>query len=339
MPSFRPAEGKCTGFEMGFYRRLGSDAFISLAALETTIVHSGSYALRVPSTFATDGYWGIDFPAETEFYLSVWCFPNGADALEYTGLGKIRIILLDAHTLELVLNDGHWDAYMGGNKIADGTRSIVNDWHRVEIHISLAGVFQTRINGVDDINYNGPTTYGTNPQLGIDWICLYTDARNPTRSIYWDDFTLGYDNWADDIRYDPVLVPIADVAPQEWSLSTGSAAYALVDAVPTVSGSASGSYIYSGSSGSKVRFEFSNWDGSGKVPEFVTVWAYANKNDAVAHKLNFLAYDGSGSSGSAKNLQNSDFFAAYTMTTAPSGSAWSNTAIDDLQIALESGII
>ena len=80
--------------------------------------------------------------------------------------------------------------------------------------------FTSRINGLQDIAYS---TTG--------WDSTIERVLLGLRGSYFDDVSYGHSGWPGDIRYE-VLVPNAVQGTNEWTCSTGTDHYALVDEIP-----------------------------------------------------------------------------------------------------------
>ncbi len=323
-----------TGFEPGTLVLEAADysAGVNLVGV-TGASKTGSYGLRV-GTWANLTGWAR-FPAATggsTVYIGAWVHPSS----NWARNDALRIYMATADgTAGLRLNNVHkWDAHVGGAWVANGSRVVPNNWHYVEIYISVAnagGIIQTKIDGIDDINFVGDTQSGA----ATDPVYLYIYVLNQPVGVfsYVDDLSIGTGDWPHDIRYD-ALVPDSDDAVQ-WLRSAGADNYALVDERPA----SDADFVYTITDGHKDKYTLTDFNAAGKNPLYVMQWCRAKKDVAAAHQLKLVTDDGVESINGAQNLLTTYSYLRRLLTTKPSGGAWTDAALDALKIGQEAVIV
>jgi hypothetical protein len=336
-----------TGFEMGrVVTRAGtvvasnSDHVIPLVS--STIKHTGGYAFRVQTKQFRKAHVMFYRPeASNDIYVSVWGYYD-----EYASKYPFICFMVDgAKIAELRWDLGnYWDAYVNDVKVADGTVAVpLNTWQHIQIHFTCgaSGVFETIIEGQEDISYSGNTQPGASDQ--VEAVGLGGDAVGTGGyDFYCDDFCFGTGGWPGDVRFDPLYVD-GDVAGEcDWEPSAGSDHYALVDEVPP----SSTDYIYARSDLGERLETPGTWDdtdGLGNVvknPFAVVVWADVRKQDGNQDdRLSLVQSDGSNEvAQAAESLLTSYENRWYIREAAPDGGEWTTAKVNTLVIGLEADV-
>ena len=324
-----------TGFEVGSTELVVASDVTGTVTADSGTKHTGSYALKLYGDTATDAVFGIQLDAaQTELYISAWLNASN-DSVEPSRFEVITSTEFDAVGIR---NDGsYWDAYVDGVKVADGAVSAAGGgWHLVELYVSIgdSGAIQSKIDGVADLNYSGDTKPATATTITkVEFHQTGSVSHNP--SFYIDDLTIATGGWIGDVRYDAVLVPTADTAQKEWTPSTGSDNYALVDEVPP----SDVDYVSAGSTGYKDLYALANWSPAESTyqVEFLVDWIRAKKGTAADQQIRSVVLSGTTeSSGGSIALSTTYRYYQRLLTTDPDTSAvWDTTGIDALQVGQE----
>jgi hypothetical protein len=328
--AFTPEFG--TGFEMGHVDVIPSPLRQN-AAIATTPVKTGTYSMRIsgPSGGA-QGWITFERSVPSEYLdLAVWVYPHAGDTAN-----RIILTLDDAHTLSLRRYEDTktWDFYVDNSLAESGTIETLTDaWQHIQLRafIDGSGYFQTKIDGVPDIDFSGDTQPDTGTD--VESVKIWNQGvSNYEYVMYIDDVVYGTGDWPGDIRFD-ALVPNGDSSVQ-WTPSTGSDNYALVDERPP----STADYVSAGSPGLEDLYDLADWSGTAKTPQFVMAWAYAKKDVAGDIQLQlFVDSNSSESSGSPLDLTTTDAYYSHLAATDPNGSiAWLDNAIDALKIGIRS---
>jgi len=317
------------GWEMGYVpKRPGKFVVDSANVNCVTGGHTGTYCLELNNFFRSPYFYVIRDTPSAQVDVAVW-----ARHIFDDGDARIHVLVDGSTRVELRYNAGrHWDAYVSGSPVATGGVILVNNtWQHIQLRVTIAaeGSVQTRINGMADIDYSGNTGAGSINQVGM----MINSTGPEASSLYCDDFVFGEGGWPGDLRIDPLIIN-ADTATKEWTPSTGSDNYAVVDERP-----ASTSDYVSTTADARDLYELAAWDddGGSKTPIGLTVWAYALKMDAsFDDKLRLLQSDGANEaqSGYLSFLTPADCHFFFRVTD-PAGGSWSKADLDDLKIGIE----
>lgn len=147
-----------------------------------------------------------------------------------TNTGIVYIYLTDGQSLSIRWDGDAWDAYVGSTKVADGAHYGMNNYRHLAVAFSVAnsgGTIKTWIDGFQDINYTGDTQPGTSDQ--IDYVMFLQAAASG--GYYLDNLVIGYGDFPGEVKL--MYLPVsADTAQADWTPSSGSDHYALVDEIP-----------------------------------------------------------------------------------------------------------
>lgn len=326
-----------TGFECGT-REINGASNMNHANMGvlTSSPHTGSYYWRVYGVSGGNYYTRWDVTGSpTKLMISAWVKINNAGSGAYLG-----VTLSDGVKIGIKFDGLYWDAYCNGSKVADGTKPVwdTTRWHHVQLYVFSddSGKIYTKVDGLADISYSGDTKPSS--ASDINYVYFWADNLSATYEWYVDDFTFGTagseSDWPGDIRYD-VLVPTADTATQQWDMSTGVSAYALIDEVAP----SDTDNIYTEVNSEQSIHDITDWTGTGKTPQWVNIWVRAKKDAADSSDLKIIDSDGINTRvGSAVGLTTAYAHYLKVITTNPDTSALSDAGIDGLKVGVESVI-
>jgi hypothetical protein len=314
-----------TGFEMGNVPVATGNVSGGLITGATN-VKTGTYAL----TLGGGSFIRIPIPASTELYMSVWMRPQGTGPhIYFSNLSQANPIGLRYMT---GATGSRWNAFRGGTQIAVGTVfSGLAEYVHVQMRVvkhGVSGVFQSYINGILDINFTG----NADPGGGGDFEWAYITGSG-TNSSQCDDIVVDSANWPGDVRF-VALAPNADTATKQWSRSTGSDNFSLVNTIPANDAT----YVHTDVDAQQDLYDVGNWSNSGLTAKLLVHWLRARKETANTQQVKPLLKSGATlNTGAAINL--STTFAPYYKiheTDPNTSAAWTSSAIDAVQIGQES---
>ena len=322
-----------TGFEMGSKEIVPASDITGSVAIDTSIVHTGAYSLRLYGNVSDNGYFKIQLASDVaELYVSAWLYASADSDAQ----SRFLFVTTDGYFIELRNDTVYWDAYVNGSKVADGSVAAAGEsWHLVEFHaiIGDSGTIQSKIDGVADIDYSGDTKPGTGTEITkVSFLQGGYIAHNPF--CYIDDVTIATGDWIGDVRYGAALVPTADTAVKWWEPSTGTDNYALLDELPP----SDTDYVSSGSPGSKDLYEMSDWtEVSSSTIQFLVDWIRARKGTAGDQQIRSIVKSGgTESSGGSIDLSITYRYYGRILATDPDTSAaWEDAGVDALQAGQE----
>ncbi len=328
--SYNPIWG--TGFEMGAIPAPSADIHIAAGSvLEVSSgyagAHTGTYFLFIDGS----AYMRVEVGgSQGELYQGLWVYPNDNDET-----ARIQFVLSSGHIIELKYRNANntWDAYVNGSNIASGSIE-TSGWHHVQFYLLAAnsGQIITKIDGTEDINYEGDTTPGVSNT--IEYARVQNTGISATR-FFIDDWTFGDDGWPGDMRFDPILA-VGDTPTEEWDLSAGADSWDLLDEVPP----SDSDYIFSTVNGEQTIVELDAWDAVDKLPQFVMLWARAKKDVADAHQIQIIKSDGVNTRvGDAQDLLTSYSYVYELLRSSPDGFQWDDTKVDNLNAGVQSVVV
>lgn len=322
------------GFEVGILPVNPSKIFygVNSGKISSTVVHTGRYSASFNNVYAPVKF-GVS-PNRSNLDLTLWLWPYTTSTVQ------VRILMLDGKFVDIRRNTAtnHWDFHIDDVLAVNGSvATVAGSWQHIQIRatIDVVGSFETRIDGIPDISFNGNTIPGANDTIEFWGVFPRTTASN-----YIDDVVHGQGGWPNDLRIDP-LYPSADTATIEWNNLGGGDNYEDVDSAPP-----SIPYIYTDIDATDI-YELDDWDdtdGMGNVikdPIAVTNWTQVRKEDGTRDdKISFIQTDGANIAQSAMDsilttYQNIDYLRLLT----PSGGAWSKADIDGLEVGVEADMV
>jgi len=327
---FVPMVG-CTGFEPGS-AEVVNISYASRLSMETVLIHSGVYSLELDGYSAAAYAKFIVDDTLAEIYLGAWIRPGSSDASRYFEFS----VQVDGDFIGVRYDGQFWDAYVDGVKVADGAVAhTIDQYHLAELHIVIdnSGTIETKIDGIPDINYSGDTQPAASTDIDFVRVYQYPGSLGQHKRSYVDDFCMGTGDWPGDIRYAIALVPDADTAQKDWTPSTGSLNYDMVEDVPPNDAE----YVSGGSVNDKDLYTLSDWTaGANEEPRFLVDWVRAKKDVADTVDIDLIVK--SASTESSGSFVPSTSFAYYSriLDVDPDTSAeWTEGGINALQIGQE----
>jgi len=320
-----------TGFEYGTIAMFNKSG-VETPAIDTTSPKTGNYAVEIRGG-GSQGW--MDFPTITgstndnEIYLAFWMHPHQALGDEYS---RAYVYLSDGQTLSIRRrSDDRWDLYVGASNVAQGVIDTPDSWHHVELHVivdDVAGLIESRIDGVSDASFSGDTKPGTSASFNGGKVRMTGNT-----SDWWvDDVIYRDDNWSGGIRFER-LVPNGDNSVQ-WEPSSGGTNYVLVDEVPP----SDSDYVRASGTAFKDKYDLTDWDGTNKSPVYLQFLFRAQKEVTDGSTVKILVDDGVEGAGNEFALLTSYAYYFYGREDRPSGGAWDENTIDNLLIGFESTI-
>lgn len=241
-------------------------------------------------------------------------------ALGFAYCGGVRSDIATVKSLGTI----GWDATTGHLTFAGATGTatvLLNLWYYYEIVLDkTAGTVQLWVNNGKDIEVAMPTSAQFLTQYEVTWNSEPTD-RKYLDDLYFVDNSGGVRN----DRLGPLAIetrlPTADVD-KEWTPSTGTDHYPLVDNEPPVATD----YIQSNTSGATDTFLSNEGLPTGVQIIAVGLTVLNYKSDIDARQLGMVV----GKKGQTQrevvdtNLSTSPKYSYAVFETAPDGSAWSD---------------
>jgi hypothetical protein len=165
-------------------------------------------------------------------YMAFRVYPNNTsyarDILQFNDPTGVQM------TLSRNTSNGYLEFYSGSRASlkATGTHAVNHSgWHLVELYYlphATSGVFQTKVDGVADIDFSGITSPRT---ANVGNVMFGTWLAPSYWSGYFDDIIIDDAEWIGDTRVVPLLITGDDASPQ-WIPSTGATQYGVIDEVP-----------------------------------------------------------------------------------------------------------
>lgn len=146
----------------------------------------------------------------------------------------------------------------GPTELAKSTRQIAaGAWNHIETIVEIGVGVSVRVNGKSFVNYTGTTDFAQVGDDTIAQVCIgHFDSSIPVEYnlLWWDDMFVQSGDTIDflgqlEVHY---LRPIADQVPQDWELTTGVNAYALINEIPPDDDT---DYLFAEGVGDQSRFE------------------------------------------------------------------------------------
>jgi len=318
-----------TGFEHGSVDFLPEGVRQGCAAVSSSPApKTGNFCCKISS----NNYMTFNVTAGTEFYLAVWVYVRCSHST-YNDHFSVLFQGGDS-TIKLGLGTAPYTyrLWIGSTQVATGTHYLDWDkWHHLQVYVKCAdtnGRVVVKVDGITDIDYTGDTKSGSSAQLtSVKFSHAYSLGDEGYYGI--DDLCIRDDQWPGDIRF-VALVPDGDIT-RQWTPSSGSDHYALVDEVPP----SDSDYIYTSTSGARDMFSLSDFDATGKEPIAVTAWARGWKNRAEADQLKLILSDGTNEVSQTGDLMTTPTYIWKTFESAPDMSEWTDEALDNLRLGVE----
>lgn len=220
-------------------------------------------------------------------------------------------------------------------------------WYMLEMYATIndtSGSVIVKQNGIEIMNFSGDTKYSSYTSFNrVGWRGSHGALFNENNSIYIDDIALNDANGSEDNSWCggghvELLIPASDGDTLEWTPSSGSVHYEMVDEIP-----ADGDATYVSASAAKVdMYYLSPFSGSGKGP-IGRVWVTARARDASYNGGNFRVGIKT-SSGSILmsdwqplgGLYDTNIQSSASPLNPDDDAAWEVADINGLQVVIES---
>lgn len=310
----------------GTYGALGGS---NINSITTDPVKTGTYAVQwAGSGILTSGRQWYRFPhtGGNQACVAQWIYPGNAAQWPF-----MDVVLEDGSTIGVRwTSSGTWVMEIDYGTVVSGTLVTAGyTWTHVQFTVTIdgtSGIFQTKIDGIDDIDYSGDTQPDTSTEIAYVRIG-YNYVGNAGTAPATDDFTYGTGDLPGDVRFD-VLYPTADNS-VEWTPSTGSDNYALVDEIPPDTDD----YVTtSGSAVATDKYDMSDWVGTAKTPIFIAQWMQAMKDTAGYGGVELYVESGGqeSTSGSFNVATSWQYYQNIIMVDPDTSGSWTESAIDDV---------
>jgi hypothetical protein len=306
--------------------------FTSYSLLDSTIkrFETSNYSLRV----AHLQYVRYKLP-ETKTEII-----TGVAVRKSSGTYKYDILqfLDSAYNSQLVVN---WSGSVvtfkrGSTVIATSTVDFISGtWFYIATKIVFddsTGSIEFWVNGVKDIDVTGLDTKNTSV-TGIDVVSLYGSGSY----VWFDDWyimdtTGDYNNSIIPEARISMLLPSADTAQKDFTASTGSDNYAMLN------DNNESAYVYASLNESKDLYEMTNIPISAENVYGMLIHTYAEKTDTELTSIK-LVTESNGNS----NISNSFYLRAgssmlckHLVEKDPNGNIeWTNSSINDVKVGME----
>jgi len=300
----------------------------------TTIIRPGG---SVASWTVTGGTNGVYFPAaEGEFYFSTGIYIATATAsvnlLEFRDIdNNLQVAVrynLGSGTIDVQRGTGG----ASGATIASGAIPVtIATWFLLEGHVVIdnaTGVFTTKINGVQDVNFSGDTQ-GTANATVTNWRANITAGT----TVYYDDILFDDAVWIGDSHL-IYLYPTGAGYSTQWTPSAG-ANWQCVDERPC-----SDADYNSAASGGLID-GYGMVDYTGTDLEIIGVWALACATSTVGGEQMKVGFRTGGSNyvSAAQALATGTSQIVpgdYHATNPATAAAWIDADLDGIEAVIES---
>ncbi len=318
------------GWECG-HRMLPSDRYSAYSLNPSTSAnHTGNYGVEMNN----GSFWYVFDSTPANPSVSVWLKHN----TEYgvSGTVRLRFRLTSGEYIDLRWNGSShtWDAYVDDTLVASGSVEVSqNDWFHTQFYavISDSGSIQVKVGGHLSIDYSGDTL-PAGGNAAVDRAVIYcSGSGNILRA---DDWVIGTGGLLGDLRcYD--LRPNADTAQADWTPSTGSDHYALLDETPEDDSD----YISADANGDADELGLGDFNESDMAPVAVVAWARAKADDATGAQLK-VGVDSNGTDDTTTvSLSTSWEYYSHVLDDDPdTSSEWTDSGVDALKLLVEAVI-
>ena len=319
-----------TGFEHGTHEILPA-AYYSGVQADASSAHTGSYGLDINPATSGNRYWIVPITPASSVYVSFWWKPvnitlsNSLFIDAYSGSAPQAGIYL-SNTLV-------WSAQRGASTVLATASAPLPDyeWHHYKLYIYIADSFgrvKLDIDSINVIDFTGDTKPSTATTTDRVFFGAYGSK------CYLDDLIIDdAQNWVD-VRFNG-LIPNSDVT-TDWTPSTGSTHYTLVDEVPYDDAD----YLETNTDAQQEIYGLTDWTGTNKTPQMTVTWVRALKTTADTQKLKLIVKSGATTDvGTAQDVYTTATYLNRIDETDPNtGVAWTDSGVDAMQIGYESEI-
>lgn len=227
-----------------------------------------------------------------------------------------------------------FDAYIDGSLVASGSEIVsVSGWVHVQFYlvISSSGSINAKLDGHPCISYSGNTD-PAGGDTGADYIRFEGVGHGLT--CYIDDLVIGNGGYLGDLRCVD-LRPNADTAVDDWTPSSGTDNYAMIDETPP----SDSDYNEALTDGDADELELTDFDGSVYSPAAVTAWVRAVQTSVGDQIKVGVDSGGTDDVSAAQNLSAEWEYYFYTLDNDPNtATEWTDAALDALKLRYEAVI-
>jgi hypothetical protein len=212
-----------------------------------------------------------------------------------------------------------------------------NTWFHVQFYLvvdGVAGSAQVKIDGHESINKSGiDTAPGTSTTA--NYVAIRRGTYSSTNKVYVDDLVIGSGGYLGDLRC-PDIRPNADTAQDDWTPSSGSDNYAMIDESPA----SDADYNETDTDAHADELDMTDFDGTTYIPVAVTAWARARQDAGVGDGIHVgIDSNGTEDQSASQPLSNSWEYYYHTADDNPDDAAeWEDADIDALKLRYESDI-
>lgn len=320
-----------TGFEHGT-ADIAPTTLIANSTVVSSASHSGTYSLRTGQP-GSDGSWAYPIGNIDTVYATFW--QNMGDV--FTGSGAFYLYGVTAPTAYVLgficAASGVWRAVRGGTTVATASVGVPDsNWHHYKAYMYIAnsgGRLKLDMDGVTILDYTGDTEAGSDGVINNVRFQTFADTYAYVDDLILDTAT----NWGD-IRFNG-LTPSSDVS-VAWTPSTGATNYNLVDEVPY----SDADYVETATDAIQDIYGLTDWTGTNKTPEMTVLWARALKTTVDTQQLKLIVKSGSTTDvGTAQEIfSTAGYIHRVDLTDPDTGTAWTDSGIDAMQVGMESEI-
>jgi len=303
-------------------------------AISSAYHRSGVYSYAVSS-----GNSDKSFTASSETYLRIPF--NLGNSTNHNIMW--RMLSAGGTEMECRFNNGTYklEFYLSGTtKILTSSNAVsYASWVVLEVHWLIndtSGIFGIKINGLPDGDYSGDAK-GTGSTIDTLRLC-----PNYGTNQYYDDLALNNTSGTSDTSWCgsgrvELLKPTAEGYTNQWSVSTGSTHWSLVDDIPPNNDT---DYIYSSTANQIDAFGLEDFDSTDRTIK--RVWAEVRAYDygasAAQISLGFRTTEGTNYFSTTNNTLSGSYARHISddFTTNPAtSSTWQDADIDALQLLIK----
>lgn len=318
-----PTIKQFTGFEDGNLNRwVTSQASVSSSGSKT-----GTYnmVLSQPSSSFT---YTINTVSSNEIYAGMWVkLTGGSGSYDIRFRQTTNLIKIQHNT-----TSRKFELVRGSTVIATGSfvMPTTQAWYNLQFWVNIhdtTGRFVLKVDGVVDIDFTGDTKDGTPTTI--------TDIHFAGQIAGIDDVVVCTADYPGDFRVDG-LIPNADSTPEQWTPSTGTDSYAMVDETPA----SDTDYLSTTTTAQITNLDLTDFTGTNKTPIAVSVVARAKKDTANNDQLRLGILSNATYGYSTHTLTTSyAYYVSILLTDPNGGGAWSDAALDAMKAYIESIIV
>ena len=336
-----------TGFEVGTTGETAAVGGSVAPTVQTTTVHSGTYALRVnPTTFQTSNY-RLGGAAATGA-ITVWSLATGyykfmfrAATLPATEEPMLSFLTAGVSTQWTLRIDSSGVLHVynnSGTDVGSGCSIATNTWYRLNIQSTFNSTTGTAIVDVDGTNCINLSSIATDAASNVNAFLVLGKVANinsNTVDFFYDDV------WVDSATAHGLtkivaVNPDTNGATMQWTAGTGGSDYQEVDEAAADDAD----YVQSTAGADVARFgfeTFANAGGSGTINGIKHFVRLAEVTTGTSARIIRLVSGGTTSDTTSADAGSATFVSAnqFFETDPDTGVAWTETNLN----AVEAGIV